>query len=219
MSLAPSRLRSPSTESAPVFILQFPGISSYIGVDSSQSGSILTLVSRRSDYIRLLQNPYAELSIEEERSPRRNYVHRLQNPYATLEVSDEVALTHGTLTTPRKDADLKEPVTSPIEAAESTKGSVFKSEKLGVSKADFETRCRHIFRQYMPLDAGRRLRPEYQEFIIDGKLRNAQRRAAILRELERYDLVLLGNVKPYLNRERESDLRAKLRSILDASDI
>jgi hypothetical protein len=179
----------------------------------------VTIVSRRSDYIRLLQNPYAELSIEGEISPRREYIHRLQNPYASIEISEELLLSQGAQTTLGEDASLKEPFISGVEAVRSTKGSVFRSDKPGVSKSDFETGCRRIFGQYIPLDGNRRLRPEYQEFIIEGKAKDPQRRAAILEELERYDLVLLGNVKPYLNRERESDLRGKLRAILDASNI
>jgi hypothetical protein len=189
------------------------------GLHSSQSRSILAIVSRRSEYIRLLQNPYAELSIEDETSPRREYIHRLQNPYASIEISEEVLLRRAAQTTPGEDASLKEPVISGIEAFRSTKGSVFRSDKPGVSKSDFEMGCRRIFRQYIPLDGGRRLRPEYQEFILEGKTKSPQRRAAILQELERYDLAVLGNVKPYLNRERESNLRGKLRAILDASNI
>ena len=176
-------------------------------------------MSRRSDYIRLLENPYAELSIEDETSPRREYIHRLQNPYASIDVSEGVPLIQGAQATSCDDVGLNEPVISGIEAVESTKGSVFRSDKPGASKSDFETGCRRIFRQYIPLDGGRRLRLEYQEFIIEGKEKSPQRRAAILQELERYDLASLGNVKPYLNRERENDLRGKLRSILDASNM
>jgi hypothetical protein len=172
-------------------------------------------MSRRSDYIRLLQDPYAELSIEEERTPRREYINRLQNPYASLEVSEEVAQTRGGQTTLGMDAGLKGPIVSGIEAAE---GPVFRAGELGVSQSEFETRCRRIFRQYMPSEQGKRLRPEYLDFIGEGKAKNARRRAAIVRELERYDLALLGSVKPYLNRERENNLRGKLRSILETPE-
>lgn len=150
-----------------------------------------------TEYLRKLGNPYAKLSMVDESTRRCKYIRTLQNPYASLGVSDDQ---------PPSPEGIEDD--APILAARPMK----------ISKRDFAIRCRSIFVQYTPLAKGTtRLRPEYVAFISENGDKDPEDRARIIAELERYDLACLGNVKPHLNRERESQLLNKLRAISNSS--
>lgn len=164
-------------------------------------------MSSAKDYLRRQENPYAKLSVDDELDPRRAFIRLLQNPYAVIETSDDSFFAPVV-------ADQINPTTvgelelSPTE-----------SKRRSISQADFATRCRSIFMQYTPLANGsRRLQPAYQDFIVRAKKKEGRDRFAILQELDRFDLSVLGDIRPQLNREREAALRAKLTAILDKYD-
>lgn len=171
-------------------------------------------MSQRGKYLRRLENPYATLDVEEERDPRRQYIFLLQNPYANLEVDRLTTVGPSRpLVNSRANAPARQPSLLGLEPVTERKG---RASKATLSKAEFEAKCRAIFRQYTPFsDIRHRLRAEYTEFIFEGKALEGPSRFAILSELQRYDLATLGEIRPYLNREREAELRSKLKSILD----
>ncbi len=82
-----------------------------------------------------------------------------------------------------------------------------------LTKKAYETRVRQILLGYTPLSNGV-LDPRYRKFIAETCDRSGQERAAILHELERYDLGGMTGHKPMLNREREETVAAKLKSVL-----
>jgi len=153
-------------------------------------------------FLRKLGNPYAKLSIlddpEDVPDPVRKWIRASQNPYASLQVvgSDETA-------------------GAASETASSKSHLLFENRQAPrVSKEAFIARCRRIFEQYVPLQQGRRkLDPEYTSFIAENSTRSPEERGRVLEELQKYDLSFLGNVTPYLNRERKDALKAKLKRI------
>jgi hypothetical protein len=145
-------------------------------------------------YLIKLQNPYAKLSVYDdppldEAAARSDYLRRLQNPYASLGVAE-------------------------ISQSGNQRGDKADAKKRTISKADFQSRCRAILFQYVPLAETRgRLRAEFRDFIAKNSDRSGDVRHKVLHELERYDLSVLGDVKPHLNRERQEALLAKLKKI------
>ncbi|WP_068769618.1 5'-nucleotidase [Termitidicoccus mucosus] len=124
-------------------------------------------------------------------------------------------------------ADIAPPAPVVVPAAEVTPPSAHYEEVTKVpdlapvgalTKKVFETRLREIFLGYTPLNNGV-LDPRYRKFIADNRDRPGTARAAILRELERYDLSGMTSHKPMLNREREDMVAAKLaRVVAKAAD-
>lgn len=82
-----------------------------------------------------------------------------------------------------------------------------------LSKKDFQAGCHRIFRQYVPFAEGRRLRPQYRDFIARNECRSAEQRFRLLEALRKYDISASGNLKPHFNREQELLTTAKLRQI------
>lgn len=83
----------------------------------------------------------------------------------------------------------------------------------GISKADFEARCRSIFRRYMPEAEKTKLRPHHQDFIRKNTAASPQRRHALLQALGRYDLSSESGLRTYFNREEDAFTEEKLRAI------
>lgn len=149
------------------------------------------------DYLRLLGNPYASLSVIEEAqddaavatdfepltAPERAYVKQLGNQYAPLSI-----------------------------ARESTRDSTYTAA--GASKAKFVDECRRIFRQYIPQVENGRLRSHYREFIDRNKDQPAPFRAALLRLLAVYDIsAVLPGLRLQFNRERDVLTDEKLKQL------
>ena len=82
-----------------------------------------------------------------------------------------------------------------------------------LSKADFDSGCRSIFRRYMPEMERARLRPHHQDFIRRNVNCSPERRYALLEELRRYDLSAEGSLRTYFNREEDDFTEAKLLKI------
>ncbi len=156
-------------------------------------------------YIKLLQNPYARLSIEgdlEDPQPtvvtdeqKRAYFKLLQNPYAY----DSIFGDH---------EDAMEPI------ACSNSQPILPTPQIGrASKEAFREGCRRVFLQYIPSEEGRVIRPHYRDFIVRNEGRSPEGRFEILKQLEVYDLSTSGSIKPHFNRGNEVFTEAKLRRI------
>lgn len=85
-----------------------------------------------------------------------------------------------------------------------------------LSKADFDSGCRSIFRRYMPVMERTKLRPHHQDFIRRNVNCSPERRYALLEELRRYDLSTEGNLSTYFNLEESPFTEAKLLKIEEA---
>jgi len=84
-----------------------------------------------------------------------------------------------------------------------------------ITKRDFETRCRAIFKSYTALSPnGKALDERYRVFIAKNADRDGIERAKILRGLKRYDLSDLASHDPMLNRELGDIVRDKLNQIV-----
>lgn len=103
-------------------------------------------------------------------------------------------------------------VTAPQPYEEATRGPTL-APLTPVTKKVFETRLREIFLGYTPLHNGV-LDARYRKFIADTRDRSASERAAIMQELQRYDLSNLTTHKPMLNREREDMVASKLARVI-----
>jgi hypothetical protein len=82
-----------------------------------------------------------------------------------------------------------------------------------IAKADFEARCRSIFRRYMPSGSRSALRPHHQDFIRRNSAAAPERRFALLEALSRYDLSSESGLTTYFNREEDAFTEEKLRKI------
>lgn len=91
--------------------------------------------------------------------------------------------------------------------------SVTLVEQGQVSKAEYESEVRRIFRQYIPKVENGRLRDHYKAFISRTSKHTAQTRFAILQELKRYDLASILGFEARFNREKDPLTEAKLISI------
>jgi hypothetical protein len=163
--------------------------------------------SNTSEYVRLLQNPYASLQVGDPPGD---------------EIRDEVGITP-----PRAvQADRSVPKPLPIPAFfEARSGNPYarlanldddgtsdpaarRRSDIGISGSGFEAECRSIFRKYIPALEHGILRPEHRAFIARNRARPAGLRLRILEALRRYDLSDLGALQPEFNRE-DSRLTAK----------
>ncbi len=82
-----------------------------------------------------------------------------------------------------------------------------------LSKADFESGCRSIFRRYMPEMERTKLRSHHQEFIRRNLNCSPERRYALLQQLQRYDLTSETGLRTYFNFEEDAFTEAKLLKI------
>jgi 5'-nucleotidase len=104
-------------------------------------------------------------------------------------------------------------VAPPVGTAASTTTNPESTEFL--TRKDFETQCRAIFRRYTALSQkGRVLNERYRLFISEHGKRNGRDRAKIVHELERYDLGDLTTHDPILNRELGEIVRRKLDALV-----
>jgi hypothetical protein len=161
-----------------------------------------------SEFIRLLQNPYAKLSLLDDdqevaavtvSDPKRIYFKKLQNPCAYDSIFGE-------------QEDLQLPLIEESNRLASKHGN-----QHGISKKEFGDNCRRIFRQYIPPDEGRMLRTHYRDFITRNENSPGDHRFKLLKELSKYDLALDGNFKPHFNRESELLTSYKLYEIEKAA--
>lgn len=84
-----------------------------------------------------------------------------------------------------------------------------------ITKKDFETRCRAIFRSYTPFSQnGKALDERFRVFVAENADRGGAERAKILRGLEKYNLADLTQHDPALNRELGDIVRDKLAKIV-----
>jgi len=161
-------------------------------------------------YIRLLGNPYAksqiigaeedpeqaELDLRPPTQAERNYARLMGDPYALLSIA------------------FRDPSESP--ASLSTEVETRRSRpvsKAEVSKSDFITGCRKIFRPYIPSVERGRLRPHHRDFIIRNQNRSPSERYLLLKALSKYDLTVLRGMETRFNREDGDLTDRKLKQI------
>jgi len=99
----------------------------------------------RSEYIRLLENPYATIDVADEQDSMQQLLFVSQNPYATHYYSED-----------RVEIVARGEGENPKEDQGSIKKEEFVLESDGaeqrrLSAAEFESECRAIFRMYRPL--------------------------------------------------------------------
>jgi hypothetical protein len=122
---------------------------------------------------------------------QRGYIHRLQNPYASLSVAVRPA--------------------PPYSIASN---HVWASG-LSASKSEFESECRRIFRQYIPILENGRLRDHYKAFIARNASRSPTIRHGILAQMRTYDLSGIRGFEARFNREKDPLTEEKLQQIED----
>jgi hypothetical protein len=180
-----------------------------VGGDHRVSCSTMTnphVISQQAKaYVKRLEDPYASLSFEEEQlelippeptlEQKRRYFRMLENPHAHGEIFGDQGET---------------PLPVPSGAGQQAK----RSRRTGtLSKQDFQSGCRRIFKYYVPPAEGRLLRPQYREFITRNENRAAEQRFSLLEELAKYDISTSGNFTPHFNREQELLTAGKLQEI------
>lgn len=144
-------------------------------------------------FLKSLGNPYASLQITDEMEKKeisatqRPYV---RHPYAFLSKEEENELS--------PNVAVKQPIISVVGT---------------LSKAEFKTRCRRIFEQYIPALEKNRLRTHHRDFIIRNESRSPTTRYQLVKELQKYNLSEIPGLKAYFNREREPLTDEKLRQI------
>lgn len=156
---------------------------------------------RLADY----NNPYASLNQNidaEEDIERHAYLKKLQNPYAALAIFGE---------------DQTKAVASVDSSSSAQLEIKFISPQNELSKSEFRLRVREILLPYEPLRGTRRvaLRSQFRAFIQANEDKPSRVRAAILRDLQRYDLSSMGALNPHLNREGSAIL-SKLDKITNS---
>jgi hypothetical protein len=156
-------------------------------------------------YLRLLGNPYAKLQIDDGRpddgevalreptAEERAYAVKQGNQYTLLSVA--IAERH---------------VPSAPPAVAPQRSSASKDE---LSKADFVTEARRVFRPYIPAAEKGRLRRHHQDFITRNQNRSPAIRHALIKELGKYDLTIQPGISAQFNRERDLLTEHKLRQI------
>lgn len=82
-----------------------------------------------------------------------------------------------------------------------------------LSKTEFRSACRAIFRYYIPAIENGRLRAHHREFITRNESCSGEKRFRLHAELKRYDLSSIPGIIPQFNRERDALTDAKLREI------
>jgi hypothetical protein len=173
---------------------------SFQGISVGQKDEKHSLPKWRAE-LRKSGNPYAahyygpEVPHSSPTQPARQQLRALENPYAHdyyLGVEKEVAITESSLPESIK------PPTAPQKS---------------LSKADFESGCRSIFRRYMPEMERTKLRSHHQDFIRRNVNCSSPRRFALLEELRRYDLSSEPGLRTYFNREEDTFTEAKLVKI------
>lgn len=170
------------------------------------------------DYLRCLGNPYAfaEGAVDWEIAgssvvtsvephhltpAQRSYVKKTGNPYAALAFGDE--------------SDKADSQQSAFEYTDNPKPS---AKKQTASRAEFESECRRILRQYIPAIEGGRLRPHHRAFITRNASSAPVRRRLLLNELRKYDLSSVQGLRAHFNREQESLTDAKLKELERIAD-
>lgn len=149
--------------------------------------------------LRTLGNPYAcdqvyEVDRSEEESVHVDdpavsaYLRRQENPYARFGVT----------------------AAEPSEINTST--IVERSFASRMSKEQFRSAARRIFRGYIPATEKGVLRQHHRDFIVRNEERPAGERASLIAHLSRYDLTDLG-MQGQFNRERDDVTAAKLAQI------
>lgn len=143
---------------------------------------------------------------------RRNYIRNLQNPYANLGVEDGEKLHRHTGDVSRSRElsckDLQNPYAKlsaawyeePLPRVEF---EVDKREKEVVSKRDFHDEARRILLSYSPVtNDGHRLPQKFREFIREVSDFEPSERARVLSELRLFDISDQGQLTLLFNRER-----------------
>jgi len=88
-----------------------------------------------------------------------------------------------------------------------------------LSKADFESGCRSIFRRYMPEMERTKLRSHHQDFIRRNVNCSPERRYALHEALRRYDLSSEPGLRTYFNKEEDAFTEAKLQNIEESVKV
>ena len=154
---------------------------------------------RTRAYYRLIGNPYAFLQLEDASDERTvavqdlesEYIRQLENPYASLSIR-------------AGGEDNMARVTAPKAAPPALRR---------MSKVEFRSQCRRIFRQYIPdLEKGR-LRLHHRDFISRNESRSPEIRNDLVSHLRKYDLSQISGVSGQFNRERQALTEEKLRAI------
>lgn len=156
--------------------------------------------------VRKSGNPYAShyYGPEAPASPTevaRQQLHAAENPYAQ----------HYYFAAEQKDALTRSSL------PESAKPPVAPRKTL--SKADFESGCRSIFRRYMPEMERTKLRSHHQDFIRRNVNCSPERRYALHEELRRYDLSSEPGLRTYFNKEEDTFTEAKLLKIEESVKV
>ena len=82
-----------------------------------------------------------------------------------------------------------------------------------VSKAEFRTKCRVLFRPYNPMLDRHRLRRHHRDFIVRNETRSPEERYKLYTHLQKYDLSQLAGLKTLFNREDDVLTEEKLRAV------
>ena len=115
------------------------------------------------------------------------------------------------LTIMDRDKEIRTP--GPVEIA--TKATTELEVITSITRKDFETRCRAIFRSYTPLSRHNKAIDErFRVFVAQNAIRSGDARAKILMSLEKYNLADLTQHDPSLNRELGDIVYTKLEKVV-----
>jgi hypothetical protein len=129
-------------------------------------------------------------------------VRALQNPYANE------------FYRPRVDSASDVPVTQGAGPAIAPSEHLLAGAPVdGLSKRDFEIRCRLVFARYIPASERGKLRRHHREFVARNSSRPARHRAALVKELKKYDISDTIGIAGQFNREDADITEGKLRRI------
>jgi hypothetical protein len=182
------------------------------------------------EYIRLLENPYASVQVRDvsEVDLATSSIPATASPdRALLQAAGRIP-TQVDLFSPAHppraglvDAPSGNPYAAVANIEDEEEHSIVAASDSGnasqeLSKSAFESGCRRIFSQYIPLLERGRLRPEHRDYIARNVSRSAKIRYRLLKELRRYDLSDLSGMQPQFNREDDRLTAKKLLEIEQA---
>jgi hypothetical protein len=153
-------------------------------------------------------NPYSriDLELEEREAFRARNPRPRPAPTEQLTLTSAVAPAESVVARTRAPEGSGNPYASLVEQRDDAEG-----ESSGISMADFEARCRVVFRPYVPI--WRRtgpLPPHYRDFIARNRTRSAPYRKRLVTTLERYSLADVPQLTAQFNREQDALTAAKL---------
>jgi hypothetical protein len=158
-------------------------------------------------------NPYARVDLDSEELVQHRPAHREAPMVEQLRLAVSSTVPGKTHRTPQSHAS-GNPYARLVNEDEGTP-----ADRRGASLAEFEGRCRAIFRPYVPTWIRTGTLPAvYRDFITRNRTRDPIARRRLLTRLGRFDLADMPGIATQFNREDDTKISSKLAEIERLAD-